>query len=188
MTNDNANFKWPAPIKPVSLAKLLNTKLIGDKSIRHDISQFKEKYGDKLEKTWYVVDVHSSDDDQSCQLGVSPCITRARGGAGGHYVPRLGRCFTLKEIGLLQGLPRKIVANMVSQGGVSKRQVGLAIGDAMSVNVLMRLMPRALYSAGLLPAKVPDLWQAAGDNPRGGRNFVAQKAFDAFLRRDSSRA
>jgi hypothetical protein len=37
--------------------------------------------------------------------------------------------------------------------------IRFAIGNAMSVNVLVRLLPRVLHSAGLLKDKPRDIWK-----------------------------
>ena len=39
------------------------------------------------------------------------------------------------------------------QAGISARQVGNALENGMSINVLYRIRPRALYVAGLLKRK-----------------------------------
>jgi len=44
--------------------------------------------------------------------------------------------------------------------------VGRAFGDAMSMNVLMRVLPRALRSAGYIQQLPPDRW---ADIPKIGR-------------------
>ena len=55
----------------------------------------------------------------------------------------------------MQGVPGAAVAAMLEAVERNERMVGGALGDAMSVNVLTRLLPRALYAAGLL-AHLPD--------------------------------
>ena len=62
------------------------------------------------------------------------------------------------EIGALQGWPKSWVDQLLE---VQPRQkIGAAFGDAMSLNVLMRLVPRALRSAGLLDWNdSSDIWQ-----------------------------
>ena len=41
---------------------------------------------------------------------------------------------------------------------VKGEAVGAAFGDAMSINVLMRVVPRALYAAGLIQRLPFDIW------------------------------
>lgn len=82
-----------------------------------------------------------------------PCLTRGRAGAGGHWVSNRGRLLTIDEMLMLQGMRAD-----VRRTGISNRQVGLMIGNAMSVNVLERLLLRLLPSVGLLPERPHDRW------------------------------
>ena len=74
-----------------------------------------------------------------------PCITRTRGGTG-FYLPSRGRRMTLGERLRLQGLP---LAYLQHCQGISKRQLGMMIGNAMSGNVLEELLSRLLLACGL---------------------------------------
>ena len=74
-----------------------------------------------------------------------PCITRARGGTG-FYLPSRGRRMTLGERLRLQGLP---LAYLQHRQGISKRQLGMMIGNAMSGNVLEELLSQLLPACGL---------------------------------------
>ena len=65
---------------------------------------------------------------------------------------------SLSELAGLQGLPRCLLDKML-QSSQSTRAIGGAIGDAMSINVLMRILSRALASAGLAKASHPDIWE-----------------------------
>jgi hypothetical protein len=65
----------------------------------------------------------------------------------------------LYEIAALQGLPRSILDRMKNTSQ-SESAVGAAIGDAMSINVLMRVWPGILAAAGL-PSKARDIWKEA---------------------------
>ena len=60
------------------------------------------------------------------------------------------------EIGALQGWPKSWVDQLLEIQPRSK--VGAGFGDAMSLSVLMRVLPRALQSAGLLD-KFDDVWE-----------------------------
>ena len=70
-------------------------------------------------------------------------------------------CPTVYEIGALQGLPAKAVAAMLRSLDNDCATLGRVIGDASSVNVLMRILPRALFSAGLVAKPLPDHWALA---------------------------
>ena len=77
--------------------------------------------------------------------------------SGGHWISSLNRLTTLYEIASLQGLPRSLLDRM-KVTGQSDSLIGAAIGDAMSINVLMRLWPAVLDAAGLFPG-VRDVWK-----------------------------
>ena len=70
-------------------------------------------------------------------------------------------CPTVCEIGALQGLPANAVATMLKALDNDCATLGRVIGDASSVNVLMRILPRALFSAGLVAKPLPDHWALA---------------------------
>ncbi len=54
----------------------------------------------------------------------------------------------------------------IAQLGISERQMGQMLGNGMTISVLARILPRALYAAGLLPSLPRDRW---AENPlRGG--------------------
>jgi len=82
-----------------------------------------------------------------------PCLTRGRAGSGGHWVSTRRRLLTIDEMLTLQGIPAD-----VHRKGISNRQVGYMIGNAMSVNVLERLLLRLLPGVGLLPERPRDRW------------------------------
>ena len=58
----------------------------------------------------------------------------------------------------LQGWTTNDVKRVMSSGG-SRCQMGKALGNAMSVNVLCRILPRALYAAGVLVNKAEDVYE-----------------------------
>lgn len=81
-----------------------------------------------------------------------------RSGAGGYFLYKRQRFTNIYELGALQGWPRSWVDALLQVESRSK--VGQAFGDGMSLNVLMRLLPRALASAGLLKGEFKDVWEA----------------------------
>ena len=46
------------------------------------------------------------------------------------------------------------------------RKIGEALGDAMTQNILERVLGRLLYSAGLLPHAPRDVWAEVGEGTR----------------------
>ena len=78
---------------------------------------------------------------------------------GSHFIYKLRRSTTLHEMAAFQGLPRAIIDRMKTTSQ-SEAKVGAAIGDAISINVLMRLLPLVLESAGMFYVYWPlrDVW------------------------------
>ena len=88
-------------------------------------------------------------------LGVSPCLTRTRA-ATGIYIASRGSRMTLQEMLRLQGLPPRHILR--HQGDVTNRQLGGMIGNAISVNVLERIVGRVLPACGLVRGALSDRW------------------------------
>jgi hypothetical protein len=93
------------------------------------------------------VDVFASSTFANCKARVCPCITASRSKAGGFYVTTLKRMTYYRELGGLQGFPMKTLHKLLTCHRVKKNTIGHAIGNAISVNVLMRLLPRLLVVA-----------------------------------------
>ena len=62
---------------------------------------------------------------------------------------------TLRECLRLQGLPE---ASLLHRKGISDRQLGMMIGNAMGGNILERLLARILPACGLAPEGLKDPW------------------------------
>ena len=184
-------FQWPKVVPTVKLEHFLDTKNV---QLEHPLNsrqktilrKLQEKHKGRLEKSWYCFDAGASWRYVQCLKDKSPCLTRTR--AGGHYVPKLRRFLSLVEHGSLQGLPHSATLHMAEAAGGEERMVRAALGDAMSLNVLMRVLGKALYSAGLV-AEVPrDPWrQMAKDYvkcnlPSGGARVLP----DVYLERDGA--
>ncbi|MFM6334018.1 MAG: DNA cytosine methyltransferase [Dolichospermum sp.] len=108
------------------------------------------------------VDVLASSTFANCKAGVCPCITASRSKVGGFYVTTLKRMTYYQELGGLQGFPMKKLRKLLTCHHVKQNTTGHAIGNAISVNVLMRLLPRILVAAGLVQPTVAarsDLWK-----------------------------
>ena len=113
-----------------------------------------------VDADYFIIDANAGKSFTHMMHQCSPCITRSRGANGGHYVTKLRRFMTIWEIGQLQGFPTRVTAALRSRAP-SDTVLGGAYGDAMSVNVLMRILPRALFAAGLLPKPARDAWENA---------------------------
>ena len=86
----------------------------------------------------------------SVMIGTSPCLTATRCGNGGHFMTHRRRLMTVSEMCRLQGLPPNRIN--YRQAKVSSKVFARAVGNMMSVNVLQRILPALLKSAGLLEA------------------------------------
>ena len=142
-----------------------------------------------LSEMLVVIDTAASARYSTSMVGCVPCITKSRGRqlcfikallvlltyqfahyaisysprslvdrSGGHWISKLNRHTSLFELAGLQGLPRCILDRML-ETSQTHGDIGAAIGDAMSINVLMRLLPLALDSAGLLNEPCRDVWK-----------------------------
>ena len=155
-------FKWPRDLPTVDLKHFLDQRLVKQEhslnSRQHKLLlKLQEKHKGKLEKGWYCFDAGASWRFVSCLKDKCPCLTRTR--ACGHYLPRLRRFLTLAEHGSLQGLPGSLTLHMLEACQGDERAVRAALGDAMSLNVLMRVLGKALFSAGLLAQAPSDPWR-----------------------------
>lgn len=81
-----------------------------------------------------------------CMKNTSPCITASRASNKGFWVTGLQRMTTLDELMMLQGMRR----DRLDIHGISRRQIGLMCGNAMSVNVLTRLLAAVLPAVSAL--------------------------------------
>lgn len=141
----------------------------------------------------------------------SPCLTRTRAGTGGYFLFSRMRMMSTAEMERIQGFPNKRL-NCVSVGsrwllryvshsavvcspayllligrlklasGVSRRQYHMMLGNAFSVNVVVRLLTRMLPAVGLTgPLRDPYLRNPYNGHPVGDpfRNFRAGRHVDA---------
>ena len=171
------NFCWPKPLPPVSLAGFLDNDYRGRGEARLALARFRARSSPGLQRRLGALmqtpralrlGDEVFDDMVPCVFDVdgstphimrdrSPCITRTRGGTR-FYLPSRGRRMSLKEQLRLQGLPAQYLDY---REGISDRQLGMMIGNAMSGNVLGRLLPRVLLACGLVgsPAEVRTPWR-----------------------------
>ena len=134
-------FKWPIVLQMVDLNHFLNRSIVQK---CHNLNErqtqlmckLQEKLKGRLEKDWSCIDIGCSLKWASCSKGKCPCLTRSR--ACGHYLHRLRRFPTLSEHGALQGLPSSVTLHMKEACNGDEHAVRAALGDVMSLNVLMR--------------------------------------------------
>ena len=120
------------------------------------------------------VDAQAGRTFASSQHRTCPCITKARGGSRGFYVISVRRWMTIHEIAGFQGMPSWVTDRFL-QKGIAETNLGRALGDAMSLNVLMRVLPRALFMSGVLKALPKDVWEDAAET-FGRRDVVMPDA------------
>lgn len=105
-----------------------------------------------------VVDAAAGSQFFQVMQGTCPCITKSRGGQLGHYLMQAGRYVNIYEVAGLQGWKREWV-DVLLEANNSVSELGKAFGDGMSLNVLQRILPRALYSVNLLQELPDDPWE-----------------------------
>ena len=152
--NLNANtFNFPPPIEAVPLGRLLEGRdaAAAGKPLRFAQMQRVQAARVKLESAGYlpeatdaVVDVGSSAKWSHVMRGCSPCLTASRAKTGGHYLVAKRRLMTERE---MQGIPDGRFDYEMAK--VSQSKFLHAVGNAMSSNVVARILARALPAAGL---------------------------------------
>ncbi len=155
-------FKWPKDLPCVPLKRFLDSySSQGDHPLTgaglKTLKKLIKKHGREIEQKWYVFDAGASWKFTSCLKGCVPCLTRSRW--RGHYIPKLRRFLNLREHGALQGLPSSVVNVLNAAVGGRDRILRAALGDAMSLNILMRVLGKALFSAGFVAAVPWDPWK-----------------------------
>ena len=161
--DDSAPFRWPRPsaaVKPIDdLLQPVRGGAAALSALGPNCRNRLLSYLDKLRArgdtpdvdTWIINIFGLHPHGMNAQ---SPCLTRSRAGAGGHWVSSRSRLLTVAERLALQGMRAD-----VCRDGISNRQMGLMIGNAMSVNVLERLLVRLLPAVGLRPPRsLHDRW------------------------------
>jgi DNA (cytosine-5)-methyltransferase 1 len=86
------------------------------------------------------------------------CMTKSR--AGGHWLTSRGRTMNLDEMLRCQGMERCF------KQVTTNRQLGIMIGNAMSQNILERLLIKVLAAAGLVFEPLVDRWAAKTQQSR----------------------
>ena len=138
------------------------------KNIFAQTEKLKQAKVDTSRRTCFI-DVFASPKFSQSKVELCPCITATCGQQGGFYITNRQRMTTVKELGRLQGWPTECVTRMINCPEVSLKHVRHSIGNGMTVTVLVRLLPRALYCAGLLAEKPVDVWKHADCNKKGAK-------------------
>ena len=97
--------------------------------------------------TTYALDLLSGRKHPQRMVKRVPCLTRNRAGVGGYYITSVKRMLTVEEMLHLMGLPRAYRAKGRA-AGLTDRQIGLMVGNAIATNVLQVILGRALHMIG----------------------------------------
>ena len=101
-----------------------------------------------------VVDTLGNPRVSTSKIDALPCLTASRAASLGFWLSSRSREVSLREMCRAQGLNY----DKLCVGPLPISKVGPLISNAMSNNVLQRILPRALKAAGLLHTEVPDPW------------------------------
>jgi DNA (cytosine-5)-methyltransferase 1 len=163
-------FEPPAPLKHhLKLEALLDTErkpasVLPETSARYyDI--VKEAHakarsrGYDLSKDVVITDIGASKAFEKSMVNCMPCITASRGQSRGFFVSATGDKMTTKMMERCMGFPEDFY--QPEKAGVSMSKYGHMVGNSVSVNVFMRLLPSALKCAGLIEEVPEDFWADA---------------------------
>lgn len=162
-------YVWPEPVIEPDLHRFLDVENTCSKRDINKLSKIatdnivhfrKKMQREKIDifKKWYVIDIQAGKTYRHMARDRSPCITKSRGASCGFFVSRLKRRLQVVEMARLQGLTSTMAREFLDAVGGDEKLVGQGVGDAMSLNVLMRVLPRALYAAGLIDKLPFDVW------------------------------
>ena len=94
-----------------------------------------------------IVDVDSSEEYASSSVGYCMRLTNRGCAPRGYWCSLRGGTLTWEQMARLQGFEPDWIDTDIA--GVSESQIAGMVGNAMSVNVLARLIPRVLFAGGL---------------------------------------
>lgn len=109
-----------------------------------------------------IIDCGASRGWASSAVQKAPCLSATRTATKeGFYCSTSGRCLEIGDLQRLCGFPHKFYN--YKSCGVSRRQFGHMVGNAVPVNMFMRIFPAALYSGGLIRQEHAraDFWERA---------------------------
>jgi DNA (cytosine-5)-methyltransferase 1 len=162
-------YVWPEPVIEPDLHRFLDvlnngrkrdinnlSKLATDNIVRFRKKLLQERID--IFKHWYVIDIQAGKQYRHMARNRSPCITKSRGSSCGFFVSRLKRRMQVVEMARLQGLTSTMAREFLDAVGGDEKIVGQGAGDSMSLNVLMRVLPRARYAARLIDKSPFDVW------------------------------
>ena len=155
LVGDISSFKWPRP----DLTPCINLKAylerdavrgqptpgtVASGNIKRLKAMLAQK-GINVSQTVCALDIFAS--QARAVVGKVPCLTRSRAGAGGYWLTSVNGLLTTREMLRLQGLPDSF-SDIARKAGIRDRQLRQMIGNAMSVNVLVRVLSKILPALG----------------------------------------
>ena len=116
------------------------------------------KGGSPSKEDWFVDVMSSPKFANGGRKDALPCLTRARGGTHGFWITSRGRFTTTRELIRFQGFKPAALRRLGSK--VSDNKLGMALGNAWSLNVASRVLYRATLACemGLATTVDPDFW------------------------------
>jgi len=152
---------WPLPSQPVTLTEVLVQKAsdlpgrLPRKTSQKKLAKL--AYGDALSKdinavvTTLAVDIDCTQKYATYGVDVARTLTMARGGSGGPWLSTKGRRTDIEELFSIQGF--KASDYDWQAAGVTKAQMGMMLGNTMSLPVVGQVLAEALWAAGLVASK-----------------------------------
>ena len=119
-----------------------------------------KKHGYDPKKDAVITDIGASAKFSHSMTNVMPCITASRGKTRMYHISTANSLMTLETIERVQGFPNNFYKPR--ECGVIESAYGMMLGNSVSINVFMRLLPRFLEAAGIISEKPKvDYWEAA---------------------------
>ena len=170
LTAKRRTFTWPTPLThtvPVNKI-IMGNKVTTLKGMLPDHQREKDHVlaalrsaascGVELKTSRIIVDIGGTSQFAHYTVDEFPTITATRAVSFAFWVADLGRRVTLDELMLLQGFDPAMFEGR-KEAKVTDARLAHMVGNAMSCNVLERLLPRVLDSIGITPDVVkPDRW------------------------------
>lgn len=162
-------FRFPIPYKlPKGAAKnLLNRRRTDDPKllptdpkhrahVKKGYKRFLAK-GIDPKKEFVVVDIGASMEWALSMAHVMPTLTATRASTCGWWLSIVGRQIELDELFRFQGLEMQDCGDFIA-AGLTPKHIGHMLGNSLALNVIERVLSRALWSAGLVAQRLPDRW------------------------------
>lgn len=152
-------FRWPraVPINPGLMDRIIGKKIIKDVVDAESLQpgQLAKviqgiEPGDPWSEHWFIDCDSSPRFSSSAKQDICPCLTRTRAGNKGFFVTSLGTKLFTAQMLRLQGVSP---ARLRKPKSVTAKQFDMAIGNAVTVPLLTKLLERMAVAVGLIPAQ-----------------------------------